>query len=269
MRVKKLILTILILFSVLIYGYSAIHINKGRTYSIAIDLSQPFSIDIPAEISIVGNDGERGLRIGPNIGRGWRGEAGGQATYKFYIPETGQYILWGYCLWFDECTNAIFAKFDDSNKAIVGNDPIYKKWHWVRGFKTNLRKGTHTLVLSNHSDHISMQEILLTNSASVTPGNCSLTFSDIFYDGFDGCDEGNFKSWKQISGQWLVQNREQPASAGLVENVLIGKCKKKAFIIYQDSSWERYSLHLAVKSISLLDTNGTISICFGLTDLNQ
>ena len=30
-------------------------------------------------------------------------------------------------MWFDECANAVFAKIDDLDKAILGNDPLYNQ----------------------------------------------------------------------------------------------------------------------------------------------
>jgi hypothetical protein len=264
MKAKKLILISLILLSIIIYGFSAFHIKSGQVFSVEIDSAKPFSLVWPCEISVVGDDGEKGFRIGPNIGRGWRGEAGGEASYKFYIPQTGQYFLWGYCLWFDECANAVFAHFDGNDKAILGNDPIYMQWHWVKGFSTILAKGTHTIVLSNHSDNISIQKLALINSPIVTPVTSELAFCDIFYDGFDGCDQGNFSSWTKISGKWYVQDPQLQAC--MTENVLIGESKKRAFIIYPDNHWEQYSLNLSVKTLPSAKKDRAISICFGLRD---
>lgn len=267
MQIKKFVNSVLILICVIVYGYSAINTNSAENSSVIIDMAVPLEIIWPCEISIVGQMGEKGLRIAPNIGRGWRGEAGGKATYKFYIPQDGKYHIWAYCLWFDECANAIFAQIDDLDKAIVGNDPVYNNWHWVRGFDINLNKDTHTLILSNHSDHISIQKVLLTNSASVRPEDCSLVFSDIFYDGFDGCDHGNFAEWKVVSGQWLVQNPTDQAN--LIENALIGKSEGSSFIMYENDRWSGYSLNLAVNLTASQDSKAAASICFGVRDPNQ
>jgi len=267
MRIKKFIVILLIFAGVIIYGHSAIHTSKGQAFSISIDTAKPMLTVWPFEVAVVGDNGEKGLRIGPKIGRGWRGEAGGEATYRFYIPEDGRYHIWAYCLWFDECTNAVFAQIDALDKAIVGNDPIYNQWHWVRGFEVNLKKGTHTLVLSNHSDHISLQKVLFANSASVTPDDCSLVFSDIFYDGFDGCDGGNFASWQVVSGEWVVQNPTDQMS--LIENALIGRSEDRSFIMYKNDTWCGYSLSLAVKLIPSQDAEAATGICFGVKDPNH
>jgi len=267
MLIKKLITTIFVVGCVITYVYSAVDIHTGQIFSVNVDLSKPMAIVWPFEISIVGDMGEKGLRIGPKIGRGWRGEAGGKATYRFYIPENGKYHIWVYCLWFDKCTNAVFAKIDNLNKAIIGNDNIYGKWHWVRGFTVKLKRGTHVLELSNHSDHISLQKVLLLNSVTSQPDDCSLVFSDLFYDGFDGCHIGNFASWQAVTGQWLVQ---MPAKqACFFEKALTGKSQDIAFIMYKGNEWENYSLNVAVKSFPSKDTKAKIGVCFGVIDPNQ
>jgi len=176
----KLIRIILLTFCVTIYAYSSVRVEQKRSLGIAVDLSKPLSIVWPFETAVVGELGEKGLRIGPEIGRGWRGEAGGKATYKFYVPQKAEYHIWGYCLWFDECANAVFIKIDDLDKAILGNDPVYRKWHWVRGFSVKLEKGTHTLVLSNHSDHIAIQKLLMNTSGNNGPEKSEVVFRTYF-----------------------------------------------------------------------------------------
>ncbi len=263
----RVIKIILILACIGIYGYSAIDIDTGRNYSVNIDTGKPLSVVWPFETAIVGDSGELGLRIGPKIGRGWRNEAGGEATYRFYIPTDGKYYIWAYCLWFDECANAVFAKIDETDKAIIGNDPIYKKWHWVRGFDIRLKKGTHTLTLSNHSDHIAIQKVFFTNSSYTKPEDCELVFSDIFYDGFDGCDQGNFENWDIVSGWWLVQNPTEQKR--LEENILIGNSEDKALIIYKGDDWSNYSLNVAVQFVQTDNKSADLGICFGLKDDNR
>jgi hypothetical protein len=249
---------------VLIYSYSAIDISRGQLFSVSLDLSKPLSIVWPFEISIVGDMGEKGLRIAPKIGAGWRGKVGGEAAYRFYVPENGRYHIWAYCLWFDKCTNAVFAKIDNLGKAIIGNDPIYKRWHWVRGFAVKLKKGAHTLTLSNHSDHISIQKVLLMNSGIAVPDDCDLAFSDIFYDGFDGCHIGNFASWQVVSGEWVVLKPEEQTR--YFENALVGKSEKCSLIIYKGDDWSNYSLSVATRSMPSEDAQAASGICFGVKD---
>jgi hypothetical protein len=130
-----------------------------------------------------------------------------------------------------------------------------------------LRKGTHTLVLSNHSDHIAIQKILFTNSVTITPEDFSLVFSDIFYDGFDGCDQGNFENWDVLCGQWLVLNPDEQIC--FEENVLIGRSEESSFIIYKNDDWTNYSFNVEIKPVVFEDIGGSIGICLGVKDVNQ
>ena len=267
MKIKTFLFLTAILACLVIYSFFAVKKETGPEFAISIDLGKPLAIEWPCEVSIVGDSGEKGLRIAPKIGRGWRGEAGGKASYRFFIPEDGRYHIWAYCLWFDVCTNAVFAQIDDQDKAIVGNDPVYNKWHWVRGFDINLKKGTHNLVLSNHSDHIALQQIVFSNSASADPHQTGLAFSDIFYDGFDGCDQGNFTSWRQICGSWYAKNPESQTC--LIENSLIGQSQDKAFVIYENNDWQDYCLDISVKLLPSQSKEPSLGICFGLDDPNN
>ena len=245
-----------------LYGYSAIDTSDGTVFSVSVDLSNPEEIVWPFEVAIVGRMGEKGLRIGPKMGAGWRGKVGGEATYRFYVPEDGKYHIWAYVLWFDKCTNAVFAKIDTLDRAIIGNDPIFKQWHWVRGFSVNLTKGAHALKLSNHSDHIALEKLLFMNSATAVPDDCDLVFSDIFYDGFDGCHIGNFTSWRAIGGKWSVKHPSK--STCFVENAVVGESNGLSLFTYEGSDWSDYSLSVAVKSAPSSDHEAMTGICFGL-----
>jgi hypothetical protein len=260
MRVRKGGKALLLVICAGVYGYCAVDVNEEAALNVSVDLSAPLSIVWPFEIAVVGDLGEKGLRIGANVGQGWRGEGGGEASYKFYVARDGKYYIWAYCLWFDECANAVFLQMDDLEKAILGNDPIYQEWHWVRGYDVDLEKGTHTLVLSNHSDHIAIQKVFLTNSGESRPETCARVFSDVFYDGFDGCDRGNFADWEVVSGDWRVEDPLQ--HGGFIENCLVGRCEKDALIIYEAEDWSEYSVSVAVKTEPSEDSASFVGICF-------
>jgi len=247
---------------VLVYGYSALDTKAVRVFSVNVILSRPESLVWPLEIAVVGEMGEEGLRIGPNVGAGWKGKTGGAATYRFYVPEDGKYYMWAYALWFDKCTNAIFARVDDHAKAIVGNDPIFQKWHWVRAFSIWLTKGPHVLRLSNHSDNIAVQRVFFVNSGTTLPDDCGIVFSDVFYDGFDGCHIGNFTSWNIVRGQWAV--RRPQARHAYVDNALVGESTDSAMILYHADDWSNYSLHVAVKTTASQDPRAAAGVLFGV-----
>jgi len=261
-RIKRILTVLCVLACVLLYGQAALDATTGRIFSVELDLSRPESIAWPFEVAIVGDLAEQGLRIGPKVGAGWRGQAGGEATYRFFVPEDGNYTLWAYALWFDKCTNAVFAKVDRHEKTIIGNDPIFQRWHWVRGFSLPLKQGAHTLKLSNHSDHIALQKVVFINSRTALPDHCGLVFSDVFYDGFDGCHIGNFASWDMVSGQWNVKRPE--ASWRYSDNALIGTSTESAVIVYRAPDWSGYSLDVAVRTDRGHEDAAVAGILFGV-----
>lgn len=267
MLIKKLAKILIVTICGITYAYSAVYIHRGETFSINIDLSKPLSVVWPMEVSIVGGMGERGLRIAPKVGRGWLKEAGGKATFRFYAPEEDRYYIWAKCLWFDKCSNAVFVRIDNMDRAVIGNDNIYNQWHWVRGYSVKLKRGAHDLKLSNHSDHISLLNVRLTNSATALPDEGGLIFSDIFYDGFDGCHIGNFASWEPVNGEWFVKTPDQKTC--FFENALIGKSRESARIIYKSEYWANYSLNVAVRSLPSTDVWAETGICFGVKDPNR
>lgn len=258
---KRLILALAVL-CLLAYGTQAVQFGPGRVLGVDVDLSRPEAIVWPFQLSIVGDLGETGLRVPPKVGNGWNHKAGGDATYRFYVPADGKYCLWAYCRWSDICTNAVYAAVDRMNKAVVGNDPIYRKWHWVRGFAMDLKKGPHALKLSNHSDNIALQKIRFLNSRTAWPEQNAAVFSDLFYDGFDGCHIGNFASWKRIDGLWQVEKPKPELR--YVENALLGRSEQTATIRYEGEDWSDYSVHVAVRLLEPGGSDATIAILFGL-----
>jgi hypothetical protein len=271
MRASKIAIFVFLTIAMGFFCLSSIRVTSGNTTSINIDTSQPLSISWPCEIAMVGDEGEKGLRIAPNVGNGWEDDnkegleekVGGEATYKFYVAQDSEYSIWAYAFWNDECSNAIFAQIDDLDKAILGNDPIYNEWHWTRGFDVKLSQGSHTLRLINHSDNIAIQQILFADSKTTHPDNSNLVFSDIFYDGFDGCDYGNFTSWQIISGEWEIKSLD-PANPN--NNTLIGKSTKKAFIKCPAKDLRNYSVGIKLNTISESLNNGTLGICVGVNE---
>lgn len=276
---KLLILTIIVLLLMLLIA-SSVRFEKENG-NILIDVSKPHKIVWPCEIDFVGEDGEEGFRIGPDVNQGWRNrkwDAGeeeaefvkgdGFAIYHFYAPANGRYTLWGYTLWDDPCTNAVFVQIDQGVDNTLGNDPVYKKWHWVRGTSTYLDKGSHTLTLSNHSNNVALQKIMLMGSKYKVPSASEIYFTDIFYDDFDGCDLGNFQQWKKVGGNWFVSADAEPVCANA--NSLIGEATAKADceIRVGDNKWENYSFDINC-SIKEWKQGAFAQIKFGISNNND
>lgn len=261
MLYRKSILYALILIAVCVYAFGVFSAGSEKKISIRLNLTKPESLIFPFQLVHVGPLGEKGLQIPPNIGRGWRGEAGGSAKYKFFVPVDGKYTLWFRCLWHDVCANAVFVQIDQNDKAILGNDPIYDQWHWVKGFEVELGKGTHMLKLSNHSDHISILDIVLINDPHTKPENAEIVFSDLFYDGFDGCDRGNFDSWEIATGNWRTIDPFLDACGQ--DNVLTNVNEDENFIFYL-GTWEDHKLDVSVNPIEFRNSQSMFSICFAV-----
>ncbi len=242
--------------------YAGISLGPKEINSIWIDADRPLSIKHPFTIEVVGNNAERGLYIAPFAGGGWRGEAGGEAAYAFHVSSPDTYQVWAYCLWHDACTNAVFAQFDDMEKAIVGNDPIFNEWHWVRAFDVKLSEGRHLLQLSNHSDNIAIQKVWLTNDPQATPDGHDVSSIELFYDGFNGCDNGNFASWRQVSGQWEVIQSDTKNDLG--QKALVGESIANGLIFFQNDTWKGYSFDVSVGPLSSDDPSASVGICFGM-----
>lgn len=242
--------------------YAGIRFQPKTEVSIWIDASRPIELVAPFHVDTIGENSERGLWIGPKVGRGWAGEAGGSARYKFTVPQGGTYQIWAYCLWHDPCTNAVYAQLDGQPKAIVGNDPIFNRWHWVRGFSVELTKGAHVLQLSNHSDNIAVQKVFLTNSPDTHPDRHKESFTDIFYDGFDGCSDGNFLAWTPREGQWTVVHPAEIADPA--QKYLVGRGGDRALITIPVKGWSQYQLNASVRSAGSRGPEAMAALCFGL-----
>ncbi len=228
-----------------------------------LDMARPVMIEYPFELVEIGENGELGLCIGPNSGRGWLAEAGGAATYNFYAPRDDEYVIWAYCLWQDECTNAIYVQIDEADKAIIGNDPVFKRWHWVRAFTISLSRGFHVLRLSNHSDNVAIRRVFLTSSADGTPDDAPMTTIDLFRDTFNGCDKGNFRLWERFGGSWQVTHRDDQSPA---DNLLVGESTEEALLVLREWEWHDFVLTVSVKSLVKGDLQSWAGVCFGLKD---
>jgi hypothetical protein len=250
-----------VLFSVA--AYAVVNVRVGSEHcEITVNMNRPLWIELPCQILPVGTDGTRGLWIAPKSGRGWKGEAGGLARYRFWAPRSGKYTVWGYCYWNDACTNAVFVKVDQMARAILGNDPIFAEWHWIRGFDLYLEQGPHLLELSNHSDGIAVLRVLLTTDDLKTPEGAGSVSADLFYDDFNGCDNGNFARWRTIRGQWSVLHCGDKTKPE--ENFLQGRADTDALLVFDSQSWSGYRFNVLIGPVQGEQPQSAAGVCFGL-----
>lgn len=226
---------------------ASVSLSAAR-HRVLIPADQPVALTEPMRVDVLNEAGDRGLRIPDGVGRGWCREAGGSATYTCHVPADGSYTLWAYCLWGGVCTNAVYARIDRAPAVILGNDPYYAAWHWVRGTSWPLTRGTHTIILSNHSDGIAIQRLLLLSDPADRPDDGPASYT-LFYDGFDGCDGGNIEAWTLTDDRWQVVRA--PGQVDPAQRVLAGEASPDGPPIVAtvgQADWENYSLNLQVRS---------------------
>lgn len=242
------------------YACSAIVPSKAQ-HRVLIRADCPREIAPAFQVCVLNEDGSSGLRIPRNTGHGWNGKGGGFAGYRFYVPSEGSYTLWAYCLWGDPCTNAVYVQMDDSSKIIFGNDPIYLQWHWVRGTEFRLSRGTHDLKLANHSDGISIQRLMLLSDPIEHPSGGRDAYYGIFYEGFDGCDGGNFGTWDLSRSRWQLIQPEGKitfAERWLQGTADTGKDNTPVIASVGEATWGSYILNASVQARK----PGEAGICF-------
>jgi len=241
------------------YLWSAVGLAPAR-HRVLIPADRPFAIAEPMRVDVLNHDGDRGVRIPSDVGRGWCGEAGGMARYRCYVPADGRYTLWAFCLWGGACTNAVYVQIDDLPRVILGNDSDYERWHWVRGTTWPLTRGTHTLTLSNHSDGIAMQRLALLSDPLDRPDDGTPGLYDLFYDGFDGCDGGNIAAWRLSGKEWHLF--EPAGNQDYAHRVLAGEAPSNdapISAVVGDNSWHDCVVNLSMRVVSA----GRVALALG------
>jgi len=97
----------------------------------------------------------------------------GDATWSFEVKEGGTYIVWCRVWWIDECGNSFGLSVDGAKAFSFGQDATYKSWHWVKSpprlAQLKLKKGTHSLKLTNREDGIRVDQVFITNERDNVP----------------------------------------------------------------------------------------------------
>ena len=228
-------------------------------HRILIPMDRPAAVSPPMCVDVLNDTGDRGIRIPADVGRGWCGEAGGSATYRFYSPGEGRYTLWAECLWGGVCTNALYVQVGDLPRAILGNDPNYNRWHWVRGAAWPLARGTCALKLSNHSDGIAIRRLALLADPLDRPDTDAPAFFDLFYDGFDGCGGGNISAWKLSDGWKLI---EPAGGRDYAHRALAGRSPGAGApitAVVGEETWHDYTVDMSIRMV----VPGGAAVAFG------
>ena len=92
----------------------------------------------------------------------------GIAKYKVSVKKEGNYYFWGRCYWKDACSNQ-FRIQHNNKRYSYGDDPVYGKWHWVKGPAMYFRQGDNEVFLLSHDEGARIDEILLTMDPDYVP----------------------------------------------------------------------------------------------------
>ena len=94
---------------------------------------------------------------------------GGQAVYRFHVPEAGNYWVWARAYWLWECSNSFWVGEAPDSSTIL-TDKIYHRWHWVRAEEAvRLAAGTAPFTISNREDGIRIDQFCLTRDRHFRP----------------------------------------------------------------------------------------------------
>ena len=216
-------------------------------HRILVPADQPVAVCPPMRVDVLDDQGGRGIRIPDNVGRGWCGEACGSAIYYFYVPATGR-TRSGLRASGVECVRTpSMLKSTVCPRAILGNDPIFSRWHWVRGAAWPMVRGTHLLRLSNHSDGIAIRRLALLADPLDRPETDAPVFFDLFYDGFDGCGGGNIAAWTLSSGWKLTElNGERDYSRRALAGRSSGSATPIVAVVGEES-WHDYAVDMSIR----------------------
>ena len=238
-----------------------------RITAVCIDASRPVQTLMPFQVVAIGDKGERGLWLGPQLGGREGALPGGRATYRFYVERTDDYALWIYCLWHGEGHNSVLMEFDSEGPLKVEGDISADTWHWESAPGVRLDQGMHEMSIMASCDNIAVRKIFMINVDGVGPEECDVVTSELFHDDFDGCNDGNFALWEQCDGLWQVMHpqwEERPDG-----KTLSGSSKETALLLMTGSDWRRYKISVSSRTTSAEGLDSAAGVCFGAKDADD
>ena len=133
----------------------------------------------------------------------------GAARFSLNANHAGEYHVWSRVHWLDSCGNSLALGLDDMPRRTIGQDSIYKRWHWVRAGRYKLSAGRHTLWIGEREDGIRLDQLLFTRDARFAPSGRLLsagpaTDHRCFADDFTRSADRGLMFWKPLSGTWEI-----------------------------------------------------------------
>ena len=219
-------------------------------HQVWVEACRPVSLREPLEVTAIGENGEKGLYCAPCGGVATDND-GGDAVYRFNVPEAGRYRLWGYCRWLDAEGDGFVVDIGGDRSAIRKTGPV-GQWQWLPLGEVQVPTGVGRMTLTARGGGFAVRRMFLCNNTSCQPLQNATEPVDIFFDDFDGCEEGEFDSWNRISGQWTVCHREDRKSPAA--KLLVGKSASEALLNVGNPDWRDYSLALDCCAVSASPT---------------
>jgi len=215
-----------------------------QEHQVWIEACRPVSIRQPLEVAGIGENGEKGLYCAPGGGVA-TDQDGGDATYRFYVPAAKRYRLWGYCRWLDDRSiDGFTVTIGDAQASVraASDTMVDTPWQWVLLAEAQLSAGVATMTLTANGAGFAVRRMFLCDNLTRHPVESLTEPVDIFFDDFDGCEEGKFDSWNRVSGRWIVRRREDQKSPAA--KLLTGKSSTEALLNVGFANWRAYSLRL-------------------------
>jgi hypothetical protein len=92
----------------------------------------------------------------------------GIAQYKISVKKEGKYYFWGKCYWKDACSNQFRIQYNNARYGF-GNDPVFGRWHWVKGPSMDFKQGVNEVFLLSNDEEARMDAMLFTMDTEYVP----------------------------------------------------------------------------------------------------
>lgn len=168
----------------------------------------------------------------------------GAARFAVHTRSSGKYHVWCRVRWRDSCGNSLGLQLDSLPRRTVGQDSVYKRWHWIRAGRCELRKGHHSLLVAEREDGVELDQILFTSDADFVPSGRLLSEASTadlrcFADDFTRSAGRGLMFWKVLSGKWEIAFTLDPNRIPY-QYALVGQRRPgdgNAVVLVDERSW--------------------------------